>query len=60
MACLSAKIRNAYQRLSEADSITKVPGPKLKTEMLLRLVAASLVLPQVESLRGAQSFGKLG
>jgi hypothetical protein len=41
----SMRRQNTYGRMSEADSITKLPGPKPKAEILLRFVAASLVLP---------------
>jgi hypothetical protein len=38
----------AYQQVSETDSIVKLPGPKPKTEILLRVIAASLLLPLIE------------
>jgi hypothetical protein len=47
-----AQRENVAERVSEADSSMKVPGPNPKAEILLRPVATSLLLPLVSSCQG--------
>ena len=41
--------KGPVERVTEADSIRKVPGPNTKAEILLRFVAASLLLHYLHS-----------